>query len=519
MPPTRRETEDEGVKEYLLELVAKEAERKMQEKALEAFPNSRAREGGVDHYYFRESSESDEAPEETSPGGDVHHINKARRQSSDLGINWWHQHMQQHAKQAAHDKEEHDDAMEVDEPQDKVAHTVKRTDSDLDKMDLTAPPDPMWITTNKQVSPTTEKREALPGPRGPIGESLMPLITPDPFLADRQKDKPALPAPVPTRPIGESAMPFIPSVPVGGRVDLPFARPGQIPADTGGFRNNSPFGRPFGGLGGGPRPPTSRFHQRQKQVSPPMLGKDIKFRRCPSPKQTKLDPDHAFRAKDALEKNRDLSGKGGLWRGYCYRSGSNDDCLVPASLQAPQPISTPKPPATPGEEMDGMYWGFHAPSKEPAKLLPLSGLWTPVHRSRISEAKGLHMLLGIEERLQKEKAQAELDEKISQEFDDAFVTQVYNYLSLGYPATARAFDEELSKISRISILDLEEDDEKRLAKGHLLEEVNSTAAEDRCPRWKALKKYITEWARQHPNLDDLEPSGWGVRERRGSWAI
>ena len=516
MPPTRRETEDEGVKEYLLELAAKEAERQMQEVALMAFPNSRAREGGVDHFYFRESSESDTAPEDTSPRKDGYST-KPRRQSSDLGMNWWHAHMQKHAE-AAHEKD--DDEMDVDEPEKKVADTVKRTDSDLDRMDLTAPPDPMWITTKKQPSPT-DKRDSLPGPRGPIGETYMPLITPDPFLADRQKEKP-LPAPVPVRPIGESSMPFIPSVPLGERPNLPFAKPGQIPADTGGFRNNSPFGRPFGGLGG-PRPPTSRFHQQKKQVSPPMLGKDLKFRRCPSPKQTKLEPDHAFNAKDAAEKNRDLSGKGGLWRGYCYRSESNDDYLVPAQLQAPQPISTPKPPATPGEEMDGMYFGFHAPTKEPAKLPPtFSGLWTPVvneHRLRNGEAKGLHMLHGIEERLQKEKAQAELDEKIAQEFDDAFVTQVYNYLSLGYPATARAFDEELSKISRIPILDLEQDDEKRLAKGHLLEEDNSTPRDQRCPRWKALAKYINEWARQHPDLDNLEPSGWGVRERRGSWAI
>ncbi len=45
------------------------------------------------------------------------------------------------------------------------------------------------------------------------------------------------------------------------------------------------------------------------------------------------------------------------------------------------------------------------------------------------------------------------------------------------------------------------------------------AADDTCPRWRALKLYIYEWARQHPDLDAISPLAWGVQERRGSWGI
>ncbi|KAF4975157.1 hypothetical protein FDECE_18597, partial [Fusarium decemcellulare] len=108
----RRESEDEGVLSYLLELAAKEAERQMQEAALAAFPNSHAREGGVDHFYFRESSGSDNSPESTSPvhhhhGHPIgHHHNNVRRQSSDSNLNWWHKHMQEHAEQVHQEQQQ-----------------------------------------------------------------------------------------------------------------------------------------------------------------------------------------------------------------------------------------------------------------------------------------------------------------------------------------------------------------------------------------------------------------------------
>ncbi|KAJ4267270.1 hypothetical protein NW762_003374 [Fusarium torreyae] len=532
--PRRRESEDENVVQFLLEIAAKEAERQMQEAALAAFPNSHVREGNVDHFYFRESSGSDQSPESTSPihdhhGHAVHHHPKVRRQSSDSNLNWWHKHMQEHAEQVKQEQE-HEDPMVLDDKHGEMEplveepaletpapkhdeDTVMRTDTaDLDNMDLDAPPDPMWTTSNTPRD-SSSKRSSI----GPIGESHMPLLDTESYLTAEQRNKAASPAPAASRHIGESTMPFIPSVPAVGTADIPFAKASQIPPDTGGFRNGAaarPFGRPFGGFGRGS--PAPSFQKRRLGVTPPMLGKDLVFRRCPSPKQTKLEPDHPFAERHAEEKFRDLSGQNGLWRGYCFRSDSNDNYLVPADLHAPPMLATPRPAATPG---DASHISSPPFTDEPVSITNGQVNGTVEHRTRAGPPKGLHMLHGINERLQKEKAHAELEDKIEQEFDDSFVTQVYNYLSLGYPAMARAFDGELSRISLMSISDLEKDDEKQLAQGHLVESEAEKPRDQRCPRWHALSSYIKEWARQHPNLDSMDPVGWGVRERRGSWAV
>lgn len=505
-----------------------------------AWPNSHVREGNVDHFYFRESSGSDNSPESHSPlhGHHPHagHHHNQRRQSSETNLGWWHKHMQEHAEQVHQEEHEHD-AMALDDStytpdhrpgeMDTLAEeaseegtgkagedTIMRTDTaDLDEMDFTAPPDPMWITTNNRNNHITNRRLSTLRDHGPIGESLMPLVESDNYLALEQRDKAAASASASSRHIGESTMPYIPSAPTGKSADVIF-KTSNIPPDTGGFRNQPrAFGRPFGAAGY--KPPAPQYQKRRPAPSPPMLGKDLVFRRCPSPKATKLEPDHPFEKRYAEEKQRDHSGNQGLWRGYCFRSDSNDDYLVPADLHAPHMLTTPRPPATPGNVS-----GFVTPglTDEP---VPINGAanGTAEHRARGGKQKGLHMLHGVHERLQHEKVKSERDEKISQEFDDLFVTQVYNYLSLGYPAMARSFDEELSRISLMSVEALEKDDGARLAQGHLVEAEKDTPREKRCPRWKALRLYIKEWARQHPDLDSMDMQAWGVRERRGSWAI
>ena len=60
-----------------------------------------------------------------------------------------------------------------------------------------------------------------------------------------------------------------------------------------------------------------------------------------------------------------------------------------------------------------------------------------------------------------EKLAAEV--AIEEDFGDDFITQVYNYLSLGYPSIARMFDEELSTISKIPVSELRQDDQPQLA--------------------------------------------------------
>lgn len=509
--PTRRETEEEEVKEYLLELAAKEAERQIQEDALAAFPNSHAREGGVAHFYFRDGSSSEESPGR-SPAEDDRGRRRLRRKTSSLDLNWWQRHMQEHAEKLVHEREDAEEASRMFEDLDMTS------DSELDKMDLTVPPDALWTTSRRaslgdrrdSASEQAEARkwaaakkenEALHVLRGPAPESTTPDRS-QPRAQHHLQHQPLQKQPPPQ----------------------------HLPANASGIRHHhDPFGRPFAALG--IRPEAAQLQRIRKFASPPMLGKELNFRKCPSPKQTKLETDHSFVLSQNAKHNRDLSGKSGLWRGYCCRSESTGGYLVPAELHPPAMMATPRTPGTPKELFAHEVDCVLAVSDEPASLwdaaaaespgsLPGTCAGTAEHRLRSRAPKGLHMLHGLDERLQQEKVRAERDDKIAVEFGDEFVTQVYNYLSLGYPAMARSFDEELARISRVSVEDLGRDDDKQLAKGHMLEmSLDDTPEEARCPRWKALRVYIVEWARQHPDLDNLNPLAWGVHERRGSWAI
>lgn len=471
MPPTRRESEEEGVKQYLLDLAAKEAERQLQEAALAAFPNSRAREGGVAHYFFAESSGSEESPGAgATPADDVAAPReKPRRKSSDEGLTWWHKHMQNHHQQLARERGVDDEAMVEDQESSRDVRMV--SDEELDKMDFSAPPDPLWTTTGKGQA--QERRESMAEKPKPQEDEIM-------------VDVPPVVSEVPSLPFPTSS----------------FKPPQQ----------NQGLGRPFGAFGMKPDPP--QLAQMRKYASPPMLGKDLIFRTCPSPKLTKLEPNHPFMQHQDDLRNRDTSGQGGLWQGYCFSSGPDGALLGPPPQSGPRMLATPAVPGTPAEPSEGVV-------EEPISLFSTStGDTASTSRTGASKSSS-NLLHGLTERLHNEKAQAERAEKIASEFTDDFVTQVYNYLSLGYPATACVFDEELSKISRMDVSELQSNDEKQMAKGHMLE-MNLDAEpkeEDRCPRWKALKTYVTEWARQHPNLDNLDPLAWGVRERKGSWAF
>jgi len=113
---------------------------------------------------------------------------------------------------------------------------------------------------------------------------------------------------------------------------------------------------------------------------------------------------------------------------------------------------------------------------------------------------------------------------IEEEFGDDFVTQVYNYLSLGYPAIARNFDEELAKISHVPVMELRQDDHLAKSTGYIrLGEdgnlVNADITEESCTRWRALRIYVQEWARQQPNMSEVSSGGAGIAVRKGSWAL
>ncbi|KAK2074184.1 hypothetical protein P8C59_008409 [Phyllachora maydis] len=538
----RRESCDDEIAGGVFDLVARDAQRKLQEVAMTAFPNSYLRTGGAEHFYVREGSDDDSSSgfgpsrgRTIARGYPEHRL--SRRDSSAEDVNWAFKEMQEHALRLGHER---------------------LSTLELDNMSIDGPPDDAMALTRSA-------RQSLTG--SPLwsrlsGSSLGAMADPHPSLFRPE-------SPLPT--IGESAVPLpqaksSPVVRPSGEHHMPHGLSShkahtpatQVSQEMGLRHQGSPFRR-FG-------PPQDgdmslerarNFHKLRANHTPPMLGKDLSFRMCPSPKQTKLEPDHLFdlkTEKTAAEHNRDLTGQRGLWRGYCYTADKTEQLAL---VQRPAMLITPFPPATPRAQSQAVFSPTGFLCEEPTRLegqTRASTQWSvplpqqpagPRGSARSHEPKGLHMLRGLEERLRQEKAQADLEVKIVAEFDDKFVTQVYNYLSLGYPAMARQYDDELSKISRISVAELERDDSlamdhlwgaavdgqaasmkapgRRLdATGHIMldnDALLTTPEEERCPRWKALKLYIFEWARQHPDLEAIGPLPWGMRERRGSWGV
>lgn len=250
-------------------------------------------------------------------------------------------------------------------------------------------------------------------------------------------------------------------------------------------------------------------------ASPPMLGADLTFRMCPSPKATKFETDQ----KVDVHSNRSETG-GGLWGGYCITEEAGE--FLSPSTKGLAMIHTPHP------EREG-----------PSGLVVTSELPNSGAKRPRSQESGFRVLAGIEERLKADAANSKVVETLLEEFNDTFVTQVYNYLSLGYPSLARQYDEELTRISRISEEELRMHDQKKIAKGYIgiVDEAGSAGSapeetnnkcnasagtpERNCARWQALRIYILEWAMQHPSMSNgaVGPSAWGVSAKRGSWAI
>ncbi|KAF2270550.1 hypothetical protein CC78DRAFT_573844 [Lojkania enalia] len=260
----------------------------------------------------------------------------------------------------------------------------------------------------------------------------------------------------------------------------------------------------------------------RKEARPPMLGGDIKFPRCRSPEPARFDPTQGSHIiKRAMcyptePSHENEKGEGlwcgkktsnsrhslwsnassrrpshGLWGGCCVNTGltppSGPTGLLTPKIEIENPLETPCP--TPTHEL---------PPTPPASNADFAG---------------------IDEKLETERA-------IEEEFGDNFVTQVYNYLSLGYPSVARMFDQELARISQIALEDLRVDDHLATSRGYIRlgsdgNLKNSDITEESCMRWRALRIYIHEWARQQPGMvaGDNNMGGIGTAVRRGSWAI
>ena len=245
-------------------------------------------------------------------------------------------------------------------------------------------------------------------------------------------------------------------------------------------------------------------------ASPPMAGENLKFPTCLSPQATRMDVNQYPGMKNY--KGHEARQHTGLW--------------------------TPGGGSSRRNSINGLWMGVNAAAAQEKMAVPRalrSGLLTPVFERgdpfSASGDYGSHQLPpSPPSSLEDNKIDSTLHRQLSieQELNDAFVTQVYNYLSLGYPSLARKFDEELSKITRVPIEDLRKDDGKVNTKGYVgaPEGTGSDvrgvmAGEEKCERWCALRRYVREWGRQQPEMGVREEvdGGWGARARKGSWAI
>ena len=293
----------------------------------------------------------------------------------------------------------------------------------------------------------------------------------------------------------------------------------------------NPFGNPAGFLDASTAKKMAQDREvepMRKGARPPMLGKNIKFPRCASPEPARFDPtqgcdavrtamcylsEQSKAAEDGKESlwcgkgngkqtsttpslwstaNSRASSTHGLWGGMCVNGGDK-------SPQGPTGILTPR-----HEKANPM-----SPCPSPAMSMSLLPPTPPASSTDFG---------GIDEKLV-------IEQTIEEEFNDDFVTQVYNYLSLGYPSMAQPFDPELSKISGIPVSELRQDDHLAKSRGYIrlgkdgnLKDAEIT--EETCTRWRALRTYIQEWARQHPKMSDpLSTEGHGVAVRKGSWGL
>ncbi|PTU23761.1 hypothetical protein P175DRAFT_0429396 [Aspergillus ochraceoroseus IBT 24754] len=242
---------------------------------------------------------------------------------------------------------------------------------------------------------------------------------------------------------------------------------------------------------------------RLKRTSPPMLGDDLVFPQSSTPQTTICEETHPVGSNEcryifpgfpglwsADPHHSTKHDAGGLWMGTCKierSSAHSGDSLLPGIV-------------TPIHDIPGDTW------KCP------NGISAVRHSNQhlTVRTKGSHIT-------------SSQNEGCEPEFNDGFVTQIYNYLSLGYPSVARYYDYELSKVSGVPIAALRGNDLNTDAKGHVgvQDTTNDDAANGACMRWVALRLYIREWVRQQPGMVDSASyhDTWGVRERKGSWAF
>lgn len=255
--------------------------------------------------------------------------------------------------------------------------------------------------------------------------------------------------------------------------------------------------------------------QMTHATSPPMLGEDLVFPQSLSPQSTRCDIDHAPVPREETS-SKGCDNCGGLW---CVNPHVNDDCAGGLWMGTCRKVNDAGRPSA-KDSRPGIMTPTTADPDDQSHLslnsVAASNQTSPL-RTTPQEA---------DPRLDDVDRKLSLEEEIDREFHDGFVTQIYNYLSLGYPCLARYYDDELSRISGIPVEELRRDDSQTDAKGYVGAPEGAGVGEEgvtggKCMRWTALRLYIREWARQQPRMSgsDSNLKTWGVRERRGSWAI
>ncbi|KAH7124071.1 hypothetical protein B0J11DRAFT_329891 [Dendryphion nanum] len=266
----------------------------------------------------------------------------------------------------------------------------------------------------------------------------------------------------------------------------------------------------------------------RKDARPPMLGKDIKFPRCPSPEPARFDTTQGCDAVRIsmcyLAEQSQAAERGeGLWCGESTRCVASN----PPSLYSNASSRSPSH----GNSGGGLWGGSCittglTPPRGPTGILTpridVNSLLSPCPTPQMSLLPPTPPASQADFACIDEKLAAEV--AIEEDFGDDFVTQVYNYLSLGYPSLARMFDEELSTISKIPVSELRQDDHLLSSRGYIRlgadgNLTDASITEETCMRWRALRVYVREWARQHPGMAIDGSLGVGTAVRKGSWAV
>lgn len=247
-------------------------------------------------------------------------------------------------------------------------------------------------------------------------------------------------------------------------------------------------------------------------TSPPMLGDDLIFPQSSSPDRTIYDNKNAARHRQMIFEQR-YGGRGGLWCANLDVNDKRGDGLWMGTCRRASQYD--------GESRETVQLELKNPVHDQIKETPTrsNGLTASKYAGQLPSSPSVK-----DQDLENVDRELNPQDYIEKEFHDGFVTQIYNYLSLGYPCVAHYYDHELSKISSIPVKELRRDDFHTDAKGYV-SVADGTAGNTKstgrtCMRWAALRLYIHEWAKHQPRTteNDSNIEAWGVRERKGSWA-